>query len=364
MHIGCEMAGKCLKCGETAKIQQLCKKCFLDSYSNIIGFKKFNLAVCMDCSSYCYGKQFRPAISQDKDLLKTIRKAFYENTKFKQKPEKFEIKVKIPKHTKKQGTKLYLKVRISVLTRIGEGKSALIKKEEFEFQLRFKYGICEKCNLGRSNYFEGRIQLRNDKNHSFEKAAEFIREKVKKAKNIFITKEMKTKNGIDFYATSQKYIQTVGAELSKRFGGELKITSSLQTMDWTTSKELYRVDVLFRLSEFNVGDIIKINKKLILAKSISGKMASGFDLKNNNKPAKENYTNKEYEIIATTKDYKEVNVVKSIEKKVKGKKELYIEVLSPEDYQTVKLENPKDIKKEKDLINVVIIDDKVYCVSF
>ena len=206
-----------------------------------------------------------------------------------------------------------------------------------------------------------------------DKAAEFVRDEIKKAKTVFISKEVKIKTGIDFYITSQKFIQPLGQQLQKKFGGELKITSTLHTRDHQTSKDLYRVDVLLRLTEFNAGDILKINNKLVLVKEISGKRVVGVDLTQNNKNAAENYTNKEYEVVAAAEDYKEVNVVSRVERKVKGKKETYIEVLNPEDYQPVKVENPagvrikddkniKDINIKKDLINVVIVDEKIYAV--
>ncbi|MFH1439573.1 MAG: NMD3-related protein [Candidatus Woesearchaeota archaeon] len=400
---------KCLHCGKPAldgEVHNLCKKCFLDSYSNVHGFKgvkgsgKFSLSVCINCNSYCYGRQFRIPIKNDENFQKTIRKAVLENTIFDKRPDIFEINAVFPSHTKKQGTKLNLNVDVYVLTKIilsgirldnekqkdsekqkQRVKDTLIKEEEYTLPLKFRYTICDKCNLANSNYFEGRIQLRNDKNNQFEKATEFIRSRVNSekgsAKYVYITKEDKVKNGIDFYITSQKFIQPIGKQLLSKFGGELKVTSSLHTMDSQTSKELYRVDVLLRLTDFNVGDILSIgdksNKKFLLVKEIKGKEVNGIDLKTNKK-ANENYTRKEHEVIAAAKDYKEAVVLseyhgnqknKSVRQKIIRQK--VIKILHPDTYQPVNIENTEDvkIKKEKDgdKIDIVIIGRKVYAVS-
>jgi NMD protein affecting ribosome stability and mRNA decay len=130
------------------------------------------------------------------------------------------------------------------------------------------------------DYYEGILQLRNPNNE----VIKFIKNKIRKKEGIFITKEKKVNNGIDFYLPSQKYLQIIGKKLKKNFCGELKISSKLHTKNRLTSKNVYRVNVLFRLAKCNVGDIlnfkgdkIKILKmgKKILAKNIkTGKKLS------------------------------------------------------------------------------------------
>jgi nonsense-mediated mRNA decay protein 3 len=369
------MASKCIQCGKSKNIDelhdQLCKSCYLDSYNNVIGFKKFTLVVCSICNNYGYGKKFWPALNKDNKLIKTIRKAILENTKFEKKPDIFEVNVDFdnPKNIdagekikkRKPSTKIKINVELYVATNLPFSNSStnknglkyIVKEEQFDIPLKLTFTICDKCTKGQTNYFEGRIQLRNKNNTSYPKAVGFVRNEINKAKTVFITKEAEIKTGVDFFVTSQKFIQPLGKQLQKKFGGELKVTSSLHTRDTQSSKDLYRVDVLLRLTEFNIGDVIEINNKLLLVRSISGKKVIGVDLKTENKNATENYTNKEYEVIATTKDYKEVSVVKR-------KPEL--QVIDPEDYQSIKIENSKSVKTKKDLINVVIIEGKVYAV--
>jgi len=130
------------------------------------------------------------------------------------------------------------------------------------------------------DYYEGVLQLRNPNNEIIE----FIDNQIKKRADVFITKEKRVNNGIDFYITSQKYLQAIGKKLKKQFSGELKISSKLHTKSRQTSKNLYRVHVLFRVANCNIGDIlnfkgdsVKILKmgKKILAKNIkTGKKLS------------------------------------------------------------------------------------------
>ena len=74
----------------------------------------------------------------DKDFLKTIKKAFYENTKFHKKPESYKVDAEFPQHEKKQGNQVKAIVNIHVKTKIGEGKYSLIKEENYNIPLRFR----------------------------------------------------------------------------------------------------------------------------------------------------------------------------------------------------------------------------------
>ena len=386
---------KCIKCGNPAEVEHLCRQCYLDSYSNVIGFKDFTLLVCVQCGNYNYGSQFRPALPADGNFIKTIRKAIFENTKFERKPNVFEIEIEFPEHTKKQGTKLNILVNVYVLTVLNQisldlkenatseerAKNALVKEEEFQIPLSMRYTVCDKCSIGRSNYFEGRIQIRNTGNSQYEDVINYIRKRIKESKTVFITNEEEHKNGIDFYITSQRFIQNIGNELAKKFGGELNVTASLHTMDWSTSKELYRVDALFKLSDFSKGDIVRINHKLVLVKDVSGRMVTGYDLSHNNQHAGENFTNKEYEVAAKADDVKQAQIISNVVKNVKGKikcddakskvtnqkahpDKISLEVLSPIDYQPIKVENPQGLNIDGNTIPVVIIDGKCYGVGF
>lgn len=100
-------------------------------------------------------------------------------------------------------------------------------------------------NIPHSNYYEAIIQLRPYK----DKVVMFIRDQIEKREDVFITKELVLKTGIDFYVTSQKFAVALGRKLKKNFKGELKITRTLYTQNRQTSKKVYRVTILFRLKQ-------------------------------------------------------------------------------------------------------------------
>lgn len=100
-------------------------------------------------------------------------------------------------------------------------------------------------------YFEGILQLRN---HNKE-IADFIRYEAAKESQI-ISKEEKVSNGIDFYFVSKKYLRTLGYKLQRTFSGELKSSARLHTRNRQTSKEVYRLHILFRVSNFKKGDSV------------------------------------------------------------------------------------------------------------
>ncbi len=110
-----------------------------------------------------------------------------------------------------------------------------------------------KMNLSRADYYQGILQLR-DVN---DEIVSFVRNQIKKRSNVAVTKTIKLSNGFDLYITSQKFIRILGKKLKDSFGGELKISSRLHTKS-RTGRDLYRVNVLFRLSKYKKGDIIPV----------------------------------------------------------------------------------------------------------
>ena len=100
------------------------------------------------------------------------------------------------------------------------------------------------------NYFEAVLQLReiNDK------VIDFVEEELVRTK-LPVAKVEKVKNGYDYYLADNELTRALGKSLQKKFGGELKTTSSLHTKK--DNKELYRVTILFRLPPFQKNDQVE-----------------------------------------------------------------------------------------------------------
>ena len=93
------------------------------------------------------------------------------------------------------------------------------------------------------NYYEGKLQLRNPN----EEVLNFIRNQFKNNEKVWIAKAERLKTGIDFYISSNRFLLSLGKKLKKSFKGELKTSRKLHSKSRITSKEVYRVTVLFRL---------------------------------------------------------------------------------------------------------------------
>jgi len=102
------------------------------------------------------------------------------------------------------------------------------------------------------NYFEGILQLRNVD----EEVVDFAVDETKK-NDVIIAKIKKVTNGFDIYVSRQRFLRSIGNKLQQRFGGQIKVSTKLHTRHRQTGKELYRVNLLFRIPKFKKGDIIE-----------------------------------------------------------------------------------------------------------
>lgn len=108
------------------------------------------------------------------------------------------------------------------------------------------------------HYFEGILQLR----HPTKEIVQFVREEIAKSGRAHIAKEKKVRNGLDVYVSSQHFLQVFGRKLKEKFGGTLVTSCRIQTCSHLTSKDLYRVSVLFEPLSFKKGDVVKIHNEL------------------------------------------------------------------------------------------------------
>ena len=92
-------------------------------------------------------------------------------------------------------------------------------------------------------YYEGILQLRNPN----EECINFIRNQFKNNKKAWIAKEEILKTGIDYYISSNSFLLALGKKLRKSFKGEYKLSRRIFTKNKLTSRDVYRLTVLFRL---------------------------------------------------------------------------------------------------------------------
>lgn len=120
-----------------------------------------------------------------------------------------------------------------------------------------------------NQYFEGVLQLRN----CTEEVLDFIAGTIEKEKGVWIAKEVKTKEGIDLYISSNKFLKRIGKMLKEKFHGIVKSSSKLHTRDRQTGKKIYRGTVLFRMPNFKLGNIGMLHGDEIKILLINNKVA-------------------------------------------------------------------------------------------
>jgi NMD protein affecting ribosome stability and mRNA decay len=185
---------------------------------------------------------------------------------------------------------------------------------------------CKKCGKAEGEYYEGILQLRNVRDDVLECIRDFVDKN--KDRGFFITKEKKAYGGLDFYVTSQRIIQTLGKRLEARFGGKCVVSPHLQSRDRQKSKNLYRVNVLYRVPAVCLGDLVSWDKGVGMVLKVGKKKVTidNFLIKSNS--------------TIELGDVKLLVVYSTTVSKIKPS----IEVLHPETYQSVEVSNVLDVK--------------------
>lgn len=107
---------------------------------------------------------------------------------------------------------------------------------------------------GKNQYFEGTLQLRNPS----QEVIDFVENRIEKDRKCTVAKIVQLKNGYDFYLSSQRYLRSLGKKLSETFPGMWKESRKIFTRNHLTSKDVYRVTVLFRYFDIKKGQTIEI----------------------------------------------------------------------------------------------------------
>ena len=120
------------------------------------------------------------------------------------------------------------------------------------------------------NYFQGILQLRDCK----KEILDFVENQIEKAgrEDVYVSKKIKVVGGIDLYLTSKNFLRSLGKKLKNAFNGELKESEKLFSRDRQSGKNIYRLNVLFRLTKFKKGDIVEFKGKKVKIMGIGSKV--------------------------------------------------------------------------------------------
>jgi len=196
-----------------------------------------------------------------------------------------------------------------------------------------------------NKYYEAILQIREVSKREID----FIEEIMKKMSDISIAGVIKTKNGYDYYLYPIKHALFLAKRLMEKFGGFIKISKKLYGVK--DGRKIYRTTVLFRGSIFKRGDILKLNNEVIRIETI-GKNIIVTNIKKWKRMA-----------LKLSDVMKMRPEILEIKKAVISKRYPRLEIIHPETYQSVEVENPKKVIKEKDeKVNVVLVGEKVFLI--
>ena len=200
--------------------------------------------------------------------------------------------------------------------------------------------------LSKSGYFQGILQIRNKKNAKFQDVLTLVIGDIERNEPITVAKIVEMKSGVDFYLSSNKYVHCLGRKIHGEFGGDFVVSKKLYTKDHQSGKNLYRVTVLVRLPDYNVGDIVEITGRLMLVRKIIGNRLICVDIVSGKRI---NLRSSKPDRIFPASIFLRARVVKT---------KPHLEVLHPKNFQSTVVENPSRIKGE--FITVCEIDNKLY----
>ena len=337
----------CVKCGkETDEIvNNLCIDCFLDGKKLTTLPHHVDVKVCANCGDVGYGEFW---VTKDIDeameeaavgaliLRAGVRKTSAEVSLSQQEPHTFIATVDS---------------KLNINDFETEDSASTI--------IRIKQTVCKRCSRQLGNYYEAILQIRGSK----DVPQKTIREALRRVENLidtqsltnrnsFISKTEEVQGGIDVYISSISLAKAAAKDLSDAYCAETKEASKLVGVD-EEGQEMYRVNYLVRLPEFQSGDVIIYEGRYFKLNRFSNNGAKVVDIMNHRERTVKRTDIPSFKVHARSADLKETVVVS------RGKGE--IQVLDPSNYSTIDLAVPEDAEIGE-TVKVVEIDESLHFV--
>ena len=247
---------------------------------------------------------------------------------------------------------------------VGEVEGTQIE-ESHKSEVKILKTVCPTCSKVQSGYYEAVIQFRANKREikaeEYAKADEIVeRTLVKQYKNdklAYCPQIAKPKEGYDYYIGSLKSGRKVAEALKEEFGGIIKESPRLISEDKSTGKGLYRIWISVRIPEFETGDFIKFENKILYVNSIAKNSLVGEEITTNKK---HNIAMKNMEDIELVKKADEIESTTVISKSPQ-----IMQILDPIDYSAVDLDMKEEYSKYNvgDEVKLIRIENYIYLID-
>lgn len=345
----------CIECGSTDKkmIGEICIDCFLKEFQMIEIPENINVEICSHCNSRLEEGKWQESFIPEEEI---IYRALERNIKINDLVENEDINLEIDQM---KGTIANCLVEV-----VGEVYGVSLD-ETHDVSVRILKTVCPTCSKIQSGYYESVVQFRADsreiKKEEYEMANEIVArtldKQVKVDKLAYCPQIAKLKEGYDYYIGSLKTGRKIAENLKEEFGGIIKESPRLISEDKSTGKGLYRIWISIRIPEFEIGDFIEYDSKIIQVNDIAKNIVVGNDIKTNKKQNIPLKNINDIKLIKKACDIQTTTII-SISPRI-------IQILDPADYSAVDLEMKDKFNDYNigDEIKLIKIEDYIYLIN-
>ena len=239
--------------------------------------------------------------------------------------------------------------KIEQHTGLKEDKDIIIRKGRYEYKLPISVEVTLSPKVSKigNNYYEGILQVRNTRKEITEYIKDYV---LDKEKAIVINNIVEDGDNADFYFADKSNIRPMAQKLRRKYGGYIKENAKLHSRDMQESTETYRYTSIIHFPTFKEGDIIEKDGEIYKVTSL-GKLISAKNIRKGKKTSFKYEEDSNIEV----KEVKETQV---------SQDRPHLEVLHPETYQSIDVENPFNLHpKPGQSVNIVMHDEKPYLVT-
>ncbi len=317
----------CVKCGKEAPLyEHLCSSCFLERHTLATLPHVINLVFCVHCGALEHRGKW---IDYD-NLENAVRHAVEEHLHLYPNTEILHLTTALSQESidEYQG-------RAQILLNY----HGLEVSKDLHFKVRLKKSTCPRCSRYHGNYYEAIIQVRALHRpltkHELAEIKRLVHERLSQMKesgrDVFLSKEEEKHSGIDFYISSSSVGKMLAEELASRYAAAH--TTSPKLVGRREGRDVYRMTYLVRLPRITVGDVIKVEGRVVMVQSISKGKVEVVELQTGETKHHPLKAVADSKVLAKLSDAEEAVVNYITEREV--------QVLDPETYRSVTLIKPK-----------------------
>lgn len=321
----------CPRCGSPDGDGDLCSKCFAETRTAVEASRETELRVCSQCGSYVTDAGWTSsdeAVPLEDLALEAAKRG-----------------VKAHREAEEVGVDVVVE-RVDQDVYMVEGSYTASMRGHrvagnFTVEVSVKRETCPTCSKLSGGYYESIVQVRARNREPRSRELEFARDTAYAIagrdygdRDTFVSRVEEVEGGMDIYMSTNKAGLDLARRVAERYGGSVRDSASLVGME--DGREVHRVTYAVRLPEFVEDDVVMVDDSVV-AVTEPGDGVEGVDLRSGEHVRQEGEARK----IGSLDDVEVTRVVS------RGDGE--VQVLDPETYETVTLQEPPYLGSEEEV---------------